>query len=319
MKLVICELKERSRYTSREAAFIVHALINQYGWRHIETTDLYYSDALLNLLLSAEFGELPEVILFWEGYYLLNARAAELASVKCRKYLLCDDLHGGEEYSEEAKHKAFRLFKTIISTYGYAFARFYPELGKTKRIVWVPHSASPDFMLSYNEQPENAIFLSGAVNHYYPLRLQVRDLHDRDAYPIVAHQHPGYGDFDYATNTSVGRAYARRINAYRAAFTDASQYGYLVAKYFEIPATGALLLADRAVSDPLRSLGFIDGAHYIGVSHGDLEEKIRYVLDKNNHDELDEIRRRGQALVWQRHKTDDRARLINEICVAQTS
>jgi hypothetical protein len=316
MKLVICELRERSRYTSREAAFIVYALINQHGWRHVETTDLYYSADPLKPLLLAAFGELPEVILCWEGYYLLNARATEFASLSCRKYLLCDDLHGGEEYSEETKRRAFGLVDTIFSTYGYAFARFYPELGKTKRVIWVPHSASLDFMLRYNEQPENAIFLSGSVNHYYPLRLEVKALHDRDAYPIVMHPHPGYGDFDYDTDASVGRGYARRINSYRAAFTDSSRYEYLVAKYFEIPATGALLLADRAVSNPLRSLGFIDGVHYVGVSHGDLEEKIRYVLDEHNHDELDEIRRNGQALVWQRHKTDDRARLINEICVA---
>jgi len=169
-------------------------------------------------------------------------------------------------------------------------------------------------MLRYNQRPENAIFLSGAVNQSYPLRLRVRALHDRGKYPIVVHEHPGYGEFDFGTNASVGRGYARRMNSYRAAFTDASANNYVVAKYFEIPATGCLLLADRAVSGPLRSLGFIEGVHYIGVSDEDLEEQIRYALDENNHSELDQVRRNGQILVWQRHKTHDRARLIDEVC-----
>jgi hypothetical protein len=207
------------------------------------------------------------------------------------------------------------MINTILSTYGYVFDRFYPEVSKTKRVVWVPHSASPDFLLAFNTHPVNAIFLSGVVNEYYPLRMRMRALRDRGAYPIFTHQHPGYScDFDHETNTSVGRGYAQRINTYRVAFTDASNYTYSVAKYFEIPATGALLLADRAVSGPLRTIGFIEGVHYIGVSNEDLEEKIEYVLDENNHDELDQVRRNGQELVWRRHKTSDRARLIDEIC-----
>lgn len=317
MKLVISELKERSRYTSREAAYIIRALINDHGWKQMETEHLYYPAGSLKSLLLNKFAELPEVILWWEGYYLLNARRREIESLDCGKYVLCDDLHGGE-HSQQEKLDAFSMFNTILSTYGYMFDRFYPELSKTKRVVWVPHSASPDFLLALNEHPENAILLSGAVNYCYPLRLRVNALCDRGSYPIVRHPHPGHRcDFDHETNTSIGRGYAKRINNYRAAFTDSSIYTYSVAKYFEIPATGSLLLADRAVSGPLQSIGFIEGVHYVGVSDEDLEEKIEYVLDDNNHHELDQVRRNGQELVWQRHKTSDRARSIDEICMVE--
>jgi len=87
-----------------------------------------------------------------------------------------------------------------------------------------------------------------------------------------------------------------------------------VAKYFEIPATGALLFADDAVSGPLRDLGFLENRHYLPVSKENLEERIRYVLDDRNHEELDEIRRSGQELVWERHKSVDRARQIDAAC-----
>ena len=318
MKLIISELKDRSRYTSREAAYIIHELLNNYGWRQIETEELRYSSGTLKSLLLSKLAELPEVILFWEGYYLLNARRGEIDSLACGKYVLCDDLHGGEEHSRHDKLVAFSMCNTILSTYGYVFDQYYPELSNTRRIVWLPHSASPDFLLAYNAQPENKIFLSGAVNDYYPLRLRVKALYDSGVYPIVIHSHPGHRcDFDYEIDTSVGRGYAKRINNYRVAFTDASKYKYAVAKYFEIPATGALLLADRAVSGPLRSIGFIEGVHYVGISNEDLEEKIAYVLDETNHDELDEVRRNGQKFVWQKHKTTDRARLIDEICATE--
>jgi hypothetical protein len=317
IKLIISELKDRSKYTSREAAYIMLELVVKYGWTQIETEALHYSSAPLESLLLEALGQLPDVVLFWEGYYLLNQRKREIESLDCRKYILCDDLHGGEEHTRQHKLDAFSICDSVLSTYGYVFDQYYPEL-KTKRVIWVPHSASPDFFVPHNEHPENAILLSGAVNDHYPMRLRVKALAEAASYPIVIHHHPGHRcDFDYRTNTSVGREYARRINRYRAAFTDSSRYKYAVAKYFEIPATGSLLLADRAIGEPLKAKGFLEGVHYLGVSSEDLEAKIRYVLDCRNHDELDQLRRNGRDLVWQQHKTSDRARLIDETCTAE--
>ena len=172
-------------------------------------------------------------------------------------------------------------------------------------------------MLSYNHQPENAIFVSGALSEiHYPLRQQMVELHSAGSRAIAYHCHPGYHyGYDYDASEDVGRGYARRINSYRAGFTDSPRpYDYVVAKYFEIPATGALLLADDVVSGPLKELGFISNIHYIPVSKETLRKQIKYVLDENNHDEIDQIRQRGQRLVWERHKTSDRARQINEAC-----
>jgi hypothetical protein len=290
-------------------------LIEDYGWKQIETDELFYAPGSLKSILLSKFMELPEVILCWEGYYLICARRTEIASLDCARYIFCDDLHGGDEHSEDEMVQAFSMFDTILSTYGYVFDRFYPGLSKTKRVVWIPHSASPDFLIAFNEEAVNAIFLSGVIDDHYPLRKRMKALCDKASYPIQFHQHPGYRcDFDHETNTGIGRGYAKRINTYRTAFTDSSKYRYSVAKYFEIPATGALLLADGAVGEPLKTIGLVEGVHYIGVSDADLEEKIEYTLDENNHDKLDDIRRTGQEQVWLRHKTGDRARMIDEIC-----
>ena len=314
MKLIVSHLEMVRTYVTREFYYIQTDLMATYGWKHIEICKLWNGAGTVRDKLMDEFGELPETILFWQAYEFLNEQASDIRRLGSHKLFFVDDLHWWSEEERRDQVVSFALCETILSTYAYTLNKLYPELSSDKKVVWVPHSASPDFLLRYNEQPENAILLSGAINNAYPLRLRVKALHDSGSYPIVVQKHPGYGEFDYGTNTTIGPGCARRMNSYRAAFTDASEYGYSVAKYFEIPATGSLLLADRSVSGPLRSLGFIEGVHYIGVSNEDLEEKIEYALDEKNHDELDQVRRNGQKLVWQRHKTHDRARLIDEAC-----
>jgi hypothetical protein len=315
MKLIISELIARSSYVSREFAYIIRDLIGNYGWRHIETYDLLRDPRSLKNLLLDKYGELPETILFLEGYELLSAREKEINELDCHKCILCDDLHCWSLWMRREKIRAFSMCDTILSTYGYIFDHFYPELSNTKDIAWIPHSASPDFLLDYNGNPENAIFLSGAVSDHYPLRQQMKDLFTNGANRIVYHQHPGYHcHYNYENNANIGRAYAERINSYRGAFTDSSKYEYVVAKYFEILATGSLLVADSAVSSPLKELGLIEDVHYVPVSIEDLKDKIEYVLNENNHESLDEIRKKGQEEVWGKHKTSDRARLINNIC-----
>ncbi|HYV14381.1 MAG TPA: glycosyltransferase [Pyrinomonadaceae bacterium] len=315
MKLLVSELEVLRTYVSREFYHVMRALITDFNWRHVETRELWNGSQSIRDTLLHHCDELPEVILFWEGYELLTARALEIQRLPCRKAILADDLHWWDVAMRSRKTVGFALCETVISTVGYAWNKLYPEFAGTKKIVWVPHSASPDFRVPYNPSPVNAIFVSGAAGNYYPLRDRVTELSQAGAYAIVRHDHPGYDTgYDYDQNEAVGRGYAMKINSYRAAFTDSSRFHYVLAKYFEIPATGALLVADDSVSGPLRQLGFVENEHYVAVSADNLEEKIRFVLDERNHDELDQLRRRGQELVWERHKSSDRARQIDAAC-----
>lgn len=315
MKLIVSNLKSLRTYVSREFYFIMRDLISTHGWRHIEMCKLWNGAGTIRDKLIDEFGELPGSILFWEGYELLSARAIEIYRLDCHKFILADDLHWWNEQLRQRKLVSFALCETILSTYGYIWSKFYPEFCGVKKVVWVPHSASPDFLLRYNQHPENSIFLSGAMTVHYPLRREMKILQEHSSYSIAYHCHPGYYcGYDYEKNEDIGSGYAEKINRHRTGFTDSLIYKYVVAKYFEIPATGALLFADDAVSGPLKELGFIENRHYLPVSKENLEERVRYILDKRNHEELDEIRRRGQELVRERHKTSDRARQIDEEC-----
>jgi hypothetical protein len=317
MKLLVSEMEVWKGYVTREFYHVMTDLIGNHGWKHVEAARLWDGAGTIEGKILEACGEMPEVILFWEGYRPMASHAGDVARLRCRKCFFADDVHfrNGDEAHE--KFMCYAMCDTILCCYAYNFDRFYPRLAGLKRLAWVPHSASPDFMLDYNDSPENAILLSGCLEYHYPFRSRVKRLHDRQSYPIHYHPHPGYGcDFDYDRNGSVGRGYAAKFNSYRACFTDSSRYNYVVAKYFEIPATGALLLADGAVASQLKELGLVEYTHYVPVSGDDLEAKIEHVLDERNHAELDEVRRRAQQLIRERHKTSDRARLIDEICLA---
>jgi hypothetical protein len=315
MKLIVAGLEELRTYVTREFYYTIRELISTHRWRHIETHELRNGPGTIRDKLIDELGEFPESILFWEAYELLTGHANDIYRLDCRKSILTDDLHCYDKQMRQAKSVSFALCDTILSANASLWNTFYPEFCGTKKVVWVPHSASPDFLLPYNPSPENSILLSGAIDGYYVLRQQMKALHAQGSYPIAYHPHPGYyTGYDYENDQSIGSGYAKIINRYRAAFADSLVFRYVVAKYFEIPATGALLFADDAVSGPLRALGFIENKHYFPVSKENLEERVQYVLDARNHEELDEIRRSGQKLVWERHKTVDRAGQINEEC-----
>ena len=319
MKLIISELNALARYVSREFYSVMQELIHGYGWQHLETMELFKGTTPLKARLRELLGDLPDAILFWEGYNVLPERAKDILELGCHKIIFADDLHWWNEQLRYRKVISYLLCDTILATYADVFEEFYPDIVRKRALVWVPHSAGADFRLEFNQQAENAIFLSGAINDYYPLRQQMKRLYDHKGYPIIYQPHPGYHcRYDYGKDDNVGREYAKKINRHRAGFTDGLRFKYLVAKHFEIPATGALLLADEAVSASFKRLGFIANRHYLPVSSRNLEEVIRYVVDEKNHQELDEIRKRGQALVWERHQTADRARLIDEACSATT-
>ena len=317
MKLIVSHLTALNGYVTREFHEVMNGLITNHGWRHIETMQLWQASGSLKQRLRDWFDELPEIILFWESYEFLCAHISEINNLDCHKVFMADDLHFCDEEWRSNKLISFRSCATILSTNAHLLNRFYPELSPVKEVVWIPHAAASVFLTEYNENPENSILLSGAISRHYPLREEMKRLHEQGLYPIAYHRHPGYHcNFDHRLDPNVGRGYAAKLNQHRVCFTDSLTFNYLVAKYFEIPATGALLFADDAVDEQLKQLGFIAGEHYFPVSKGNLEESIRYVLDQANQDEMDAIRKRGQQLVWERHKTTDRARRINEVCAA---
>jgi hypothetical protein len=311
MKVLVGELGPRRWYITNQIYQLMSGLVERFGWLHVETARLRGASGSFRQKIINAAGEVPDAVLFLEEYNLITAHLKGMTGLDFRTCFFADDLHRWME----ARQAAFSACDMVVTPNAHVFFEMYPALASRKRVAWLPNSAGDEFMIPYNERPEDAIFLSGAVNHFYPLRAKVLELYERQACPIAYFPHPGYGRaYDHTRDEQVGRGYARKINQYRAGFTDSSTLKYLIAKYFEIPATGALLLADDAVSEPFASLGFVEYEHYIPISADTLEEKIAYVLDRRNREEIDRIRRAGQELVWAKHKISDRIKSLDLIC-----
>ena len=131
-------------------------------------------------------------------------------------------------------------------------------------------------------------------------------------------RHPGYKNFDgIEKDFKIGRSYAKILNEHLCCFADCSIYGYIVSKYFEIPATGALLLAenpnkDHKEFDNLESLGFIDNVNYISCTKDNIQDKINWILDPLNKCKIDEIRKNGMEMVRNNHSIKKRAVFIHK-------
>jgi len=310
MKLAIGPFTDLAGYVSREFWSTFSTLSGDYGWQMLETYHLAATrEGELPALLRARFGAMPEVVLFWESYGGAARHIPSLKGAGVRVYVMTDDLHATER---EGMREALRLADGILSTYAPVFQDFFPEV---ENVTWVPHAAGPDFLLPVNEAPAPVVFLSGAINDYYPLRMLLRDIARRRPELVRAHDHPGYYlRYKYEIDGRIGRGYAEKIGACLAALTDGLKYRYIVAKHFEIPAAGALLIADRSCAPQLAMLGFVDGEHYLAASTDDLEQIVERALDPRNRESIDAIRRRGHALVHARHTTACRAREIDVLC-----
>ena len=314
MKLIISEMDALSSYVSTEWYHVMKTLIDDYGWVNLDRYHLWNQPGSLEDKLIGHLGRFPDTLLLWGRFDFAAAHLKTLSRLECYKGYFVEDLHHQDRAERLLTQCAFEYCDVIFAAYANVFSNFYPDIVSRKHVVWVPHSASPLFMLEFNDRAENSIFLSGAINNVYPLRQQMQTLCSNPAYSIVYHPHPGYHcGYDYEQDPRIGKGYAQKINRYRVGFTDASVYKYLVGKHFEIAATGALLMAEDAVKNALGDLGFIEDVHYVSVSSEDMEEKIAYVLNEANHSELDQIRRRGQELVWERHTTRKRAELIDDV------
>lgn len=316
MKLLISEMQALGRYVSREFHYTMTELIHRYGWKQIETHELWSRPGSLAARLHAKFGELPSAILFWEGYDFFRTVLCDVRDLHCRICMFADDLHWDSELTRSTKLMAYVSCDVILPACEPVFDSFFPGLRATKKIAWVPHAASPDFILPFNASPRPAILISGRINSEYPLRQRMRRLYESGAYALDLLEHPGSYDcsYDYANNPAVGVGYAKSIQSRLGAFVCSSRYHYTVAKFFEIPATGSLLLADASVGGALRRLGFIEYEHYVPVSPDCPEAAIEYTLDPANRDTIDRIRKSGQELVLQTHQTRDRARFIDQVC-----
>lgn len=295
--------------------------LSSLGWSFIDPKDIIgydFKDFFFN-----KYNILPEILLFWSYNYkvflmwdFIYKHRKDIYGESWLKCVYLDDIHTKLNSDLNAQRlSVFMNFDCILTPYATLFNKFYPSIC-VKKVFLVPHFVNNDFYVDFNNNPANKILLSGVINkYYYPFRFLLYNVAISKKYPIdiLKFSDSPSNDFDLY----YGKSYIMKLNGYLVGFATSGniKLPYVVAKFFEIPAAGALMLAhDELIKSQLLNLGFRSNVHYISITINNLDKIIKFVLNPKNRSTIDRIRRQGYDFVWNNHTSNNRANTINKIC-----
>jgi len=104
-------------------------------------------------------------------------------------------------------------------------------------------------------------------------------------------------------------SYAKKLNHYFCSIATDSIYHYGLAKYFEIPAAGCLLLGVR--TPDIDEAGLTPWEHYVPISELNALAQVEAVFE--NPDAFSKIRKQGCAYVRQNHSVKNRIKQLRSL------
>ena len=238
----------------------------------------------------------------------------DISLIKCDNVQIIYKIDNLYPY-KEIRNKCIQNADIIISPYQYLFNT--DEINKMYNNInmhntfHIPYSAVDDFFkdVEFNNNPINKIFISGSVNEVYLLKMFITNniiLKDYIEYLI----HPSYNNYSH---NCINDIYYKKLNEYLCCFVDASLYKFILLKVFEICSVGSLLLVEDTIGKNLNNLGFYDNINCIFCNKDNLENKIKWILNSENSQLIDNMRKKGMDLVRQNHTTKHRSETFNNI------
>ena len=287
------------------------------GWDIVDAeTQVISHDPVADIQKATGKNGVPDIVAF----YILRGRTLDmwntLADQEFAKVLIVEDIHFLDDLISARRFAEF----------GSAFFVRYPEAFSNAIYPKVPahvfslyHAASAKFFaIEDNQSRISKALLSGAVHpSYYPLRVAAVKLIEGNFGLIEHYVHPGYGIVD---PVKTQEAYIETIKKYKIAIAG-MVYGpelyapYVIAKHFEIPATGTPMITDELLEPFLQKIGFIKNVNYIAASSENLKQTIEYWLKPENEAQLKQIGQKGYDLVKAKHTLDARVKMFDETCL----
>jgi len=223
--------------------------------------------------------------------------------------LYMHDVHWAKLKRNEGTTKLLERSDLIMVPYYSYFKKVWPQfLDKT---IFFPHFFAPHERycnLKYNVNPKMKCLLTGNIkSDRYPIRWIVKEgvlCDDKIRNLVDILRHPRHSETQYWTRKEGGgkEKYSGTINEYYCSIIDSSMWHLLLTKYFEIPAAGALLLADEPEDG--EKIGLIPWEHYVLVT----ENRALYWIENclKNSKDFEEIRKRGTKFIRANHSVNNR-------------
>lgn len=230
------------------------------------------------------------------------------------------DLHSQEEIDARKVgilNKAFDISMRkmcgradiILCPYKTAFLSKYGEF--RDKLIFFPHFVDDEYVLKARPKNSKCLVSGATCAKVYPLRTKLASYAFSNAYKnkFSFLPHPGYMKAP-TSNDIVGHKYLDYLSGFTCAIATPSIFDYTVAKYFEIPAAGTLLVAKA--SPDLEELGFIDGKNFICIDDKNALDKVTHILYSTSN--YDSIRDAGRELVLSNYtKTHAYRKLVSYI------
>ena len=247
-----------------------------------------------------KYGKIPDIILSYELMPNMNN--------SCKKILITEDIHN---LTENISREYFNNSDLILSRFNLITDVFGSEY--QSKIIDFPLYCSDIFLAQQiNFNSDDKIFFYGQIeteNYIYRkewYNFFIENYRDKFMY-----------NYDSTANTVK--------NMYNCSFGFTSTYinsfvkskcdkCYFIGKFFEIPGSGLLLLADTTyVEDFIKIYGFIDGENFISINKNNAESVINFLYNPENRDNINRIRINGYNLVKNHHTMKSRIDLLKHI------
>lgn len=321
------------RYISDQFYNIWKDLEDVHGWKEVASIASenrhWLENDTIESYFTRYFKQVPDLILFVESFEVIGHHSLlpDWRLIR-HPWLFMNDIHAFNAVALKSKKLAMMAAKNIISPYPYKIDDEYSKENQTglKRWstfhrTWLPHSASPSFLVGYNRNPKKKILLSGAINEAYPYRKLILKMMNQKKPSklkniIEYHKHPGYKPVKNPHEIGAREGYGPLINLYFAAVTDTLSRNYIVAKIFEIPAAGALLLLNSEAVPILTRLNWFENVHYVTYNKTNMESVLLDVVSEESFEKYEKIRWTGHQAALEFHTTKRRALFLHNMAIS---
>ncbi|KAJ0408831.1 hypothetical protein P43SY_000727 [Pythium insidiosum] len=305
-------------YVLRSFLHLFEDLKTRHGWNDLVTNDP------LDFFYQQDKDRAPSVLFFCLNsfkypYYLFlehNKYFQELRALGTLIVVWSDDLQYYDQFNPiVVREKILKRADVLVGSYTYLTDDYFASVTHDMNardlplMLWLPHSAGPEFTAApFNTHPIDKILLSGSIgSNYYPLRHWIARFQKDHTGMMDHYQHSGYYVPDNQSSI-----YASYLRSYRVGITTTLLHQYMVAKIFEIPSTGALLLVNKDLVPVMDAIGIRENEHFLTFDRRDPVPMMWWVVDPLNRATVDEVRKRGMERVREAHTVQQRVQALDQ-------
>jgi hypothetical protein len=281
----------------KHITFIFDMLIKNHNCSYISLDELSpHVNNLPDYFLS-KFNCIPSYFITFAGigsFTHLIYKINKIMKFVC----IIDDIHHAKSI-RNARLPVLNKADIILSTYAYEYT--YWHLPQPKKLFFFPHSAA--WIIDFNENPINKVLISGRVSNTYEDRLFMYNLAETNTNLEILKCDFNYNVYNNLTKSSLlcHENYYKYLNNYICCFVDTAR-NYMLAKVFEILASGSLLLCmNENIIDIFKDIGLEDGINYISCNRNNVNDKVNFITDINNITTINTIRKNGHLLLINKH------------------